>query len=1109
MMLAPGPSSDVNLLVGLLALERKLINRQHLVAAVRQWVESRSEPLGDVLVARGALRDFDRDKLNVIAGQLLERHDGNPDQALASVRCLATVRVALAGIADDELSHCLSRISLRADASEKPPAASDIPVAVAAKTVGAAATAPPESAAGARFRIDRPLAEGNLGSLFLARDAELDRDVVIKQIHARLADDIEAQARFDREVKYAAALQHAGIVPIYGAGRYSDGRRYYAMRYIKGEELRRAIDRCHQLASAAERMNQVRLLVRRLVAACQAMAYAHERGVLHRDIKPDNIMLSEDGETIVIDWGLAKSTASSSTATGGAATLGRREREGHDYNPTQQFQAIGTLAYMSPETAAGELDRVGPRSDVFSLGATLYHLLTGQPAFSKSGTSSEPLLYKVQRGEFPRPHMVWPYLPGPLEAICLKAMARTPEKRYHSARALAEDLERWLADEPVHAIPQTWAGRAARRLRRRCPLWLVAAATLSFIVAGAVGMAMYAAPVDRESNVMRLTAETEELRAQLQEADQARQVEHKQHGELLAKAGSAAAAARTELAVAHQRADTAEQQAKAGQLETEDWRGKHREAVASLADLSKQVTLATTQRDALRTQLQEANQAHQVEKKQHDEALAAAAKAAAQSAAGARNELAAARERADMAQQQADGWRTKHAEAATKLADLSKQVGQPGVDKSRPTPVLAKSADTGPGLTPAAVQQLRADVAELNRVVRTGNGKKADEYIINAAATRMPAWQEAAERGQVEALWLLGRCRSNGIGLDKDATEGLRLYRQAAEKGYAPAQHNLGMAYHFGLGVARDASEAVRWYHRAAEQGHANAQMILASLYRSGHGVGKDEAEAVRWYRKAADQGYASAQVSLGAMYANGHGVAKDESEALRWYRKAADQGYAVAQYNVGTMYRNARGVVTDDVESVRWLRKAAEQGHAGAQVDLGWMYEMGRGVSRDPVEAVHWYRQAADRGNVIAQSNMGHMYRDGRGVGKDDTEAVRWYRKAADRGYVGAQVGLGWMYQNGRGVDRDDTEAVRWYRQAAEKGFALGQRNLAAMYEGGRGVTKDVKQALYWYRLASKNGDAQATANLKRLEQSVQSPAPSAPSAPVAPAKFGKKKQP
>ena len=163
---------------------------------------------------------------------------------------------------------------------------------------------------GRRFRILRPHARGGLGEVFVAQDEELHREVALKEIQERHADHPESRARFLLEAEITGGLEHPGIVPVYGLGQYADGRPFYAMRFIKGDSLKDAIERFHKedarRRAASERSLELRKLLGRFVDVCDAIAYAHSRGVLHRDLKPGNVMLGKYGETLVVDWGLAK-----------------------------------------------------------------------------------------------------------------------------------------------------------------------------------------------------------------------------------------------------------------------------------------------------------------------------------------------------------------------------------------------------------------------------------------------------------------------------------------------------------------------------------------------------------------------------------------------------------------------------------------------------------------------------------------------------------------------------------------------------------------------------------------------------------------------------------
>ena len=296
-------------------------------------------------------------------------------------------------------------------------------------------TAPPTLSVGAatsdgqRFRLLRPHARGGLGEVFVALDAELHREVALKQILEKHADDPVSRQRFVAEAEITGGLEHPGVVPVYGLGTYGGGRPYYAMRFIKGDSLKEAIEHVPRRRHAARsdpgrRSLELRKLLRRFLDVCNAIDYAHSRGVIHRDLKPANIILGKHGETLVVDWGLAKAVGRADPSVG-EQTIAPSSSGSSETLPGS---ALGTPAYMSPEQAAGDLDRLGPRSDVYSLGATLYCLLTGKPPFE--GDDVGEILRKVQAGDVRAPREVDPALDEALEAVCLKAMATKPEDRY-------------------------------------------------------------------------------------------------------------------------------------------------------------------------------------------------------------------------------------------------------------------------------------------------------------------------------------------------------------------------------------------------------------------------------------------------------------------------------------------------------------------------------------------------------------------------------------------------------------------------------------------------------------------------------------------------------
>jgi lipopolysaccharide biosynthesis regulator YciM/tRNA A-37 threonylcarbamoyl transferase component Bud32 len=326
--------------------------------------------------------------------------------------------------------------------------------------------------------------KGNLGEVLRAQDEELHREVALKRIQAHHADNAESRRRFLREAEITGRLEHPGVVPVYGLGEDSDGRPAYAMRFIHGESLATAIKRFHAAdqpgRDAGERRLALRQLLTGFVTVCKTMAYAHSRGILHRDLKPANIMLGKYGETLVVDWGLAKAFERDATAPFLEEESLQPMLAGGG-GETQEGQMVGTPAFSSPEQAAGRWDIVGPASDIFSLGAVLYNLLTNRLAYAGPGVLE--ILGQVSQGEIIPPRQRQKDIPRPLEAICLKAMARQREDRYATALDLAADVEHWLADEPVEAYREPALVRAGRWLRQHRVLvaGLVAAAAVALV----------------------------------------------------------------------------------------------------------------------------------------------------------------------------------------------------------------------------------------------------------------------------------------------------------------------------------------------------------------------------------------------------------------------------------------------------------------------------------------------------------------------------------------------------------------------------------------------------------------------------------------------------
>ena len=333
---------------------------------------------------------------------------------------------------------------------------------------------PAESAysTGSRFVLQEPLASGGLGDVYVARDLDIDRRVAIKFLKSDGRTSPELAARFLREARITGYLDHPGIAPVFAMGQDESQQPFYAMRLVGGTTLQSAIDELHRRVPTDRTWTTgMRRLLSHFVSVCNTVAFAHSRGIVHRDLKPLNIMLGDFGETVVVDWGLAKKIATngvkSNDTKSSASSLPTISDSQDPGFQTTHGSVSGTWGFMSPEQAQGDIEALDERSDIFSLGGILFVILTGKTLLS--GVKTAEAIGRMQRRELPRPSTLNPRCPRSLEAICLKATAFGPADRYGSAMDLACDIEHYLADEPVSARRESaidWAGRMLRRHRQ-------------------------------------------------------------------------------------------------------------------------------------------------------------------------------------------------------------------------------------------------------------------------------------------------------------------------------------------------------------------------------------------------------------------------------------------------------------------------------------------------------------------------------------------------------------------------------------------------------------------------------------------------------------------
>lgn len=293
---------------------------------------------------------------------------------------------------------------------------------------------------GPRYSLGNLHAAGGIGEIWLARDLDLDRDVAVKKLQTQRAPSELTKVRFLREARITGQLDHPGVVPVYEICHDDQtSLPYYTMRFLRGRTLTQAVRDYH--VNRREHGPQLKSLLGLLNAfdiVCNTVAYAHSKGIIHRDLKCDNVVLGDYGEVVVIDWGLAKQFGRGELAAETVDLDAIRPAE------TVAGQILGTPAYMAPEQAAGDSDAVGPATDVYGLSAILYEILCGQPPFT--GASTIDVLKQVKSSTPVRPSEVAPGIPAALEQISLKGLAKAPGERHASAEQLAMAVRAWVSE---------------------------------------------------------------------------------------------------------------------------------------------------------------------------------------------------------------------------------------------------------------------------------------------------------------------------------------------------------------------------------------------------------------------------------------------------------------------------------------------------------------------------------------------------------------------------------------------------------------------------------------------------------------------------------------
>jgi serine/threonine protein kinase/TPR repeat protein len=814
-----------------------------------------------------------------------------------------------------------------------------------------------------KYVIRRELGRGAMGVVYEGYDPMIERSVALKVLrldegNAELA--AELRMRFRREAQAAGRLGHPGIVAIHEYGEdAADGTAFIAMELVRGRDLKSAFD-----AGTRFTLEETGRLMADLLAALQ---HAHERGVVHRDIKPGNIILLDGGGVKVADFGIARLDTSELTQFG---------------------SVLGTVSHMAPEQLTGAA--VDGRSDLYSCGVILYQLLTGERPFSGPPAS---LMHKVLHEQPIPPSQRAPGLTAALDAVVLKAMAKEPSQRHADARAFAAALRRALAEPRLSTGAPSAADDATVVLPRGSAGGVAASATA---VDATLPSPRASSPPSPSPSPSPSASASASLPASPPPSPTPSTSDAPGRGGAR-RIGVAVLAALGVVGAG----------VAAYRIFILDRAGEPT-GTASMAQSS-----ATVRPTVLADLAPPPPAAGRAEPETTTPELAPAAPAPPESAP--------VQPLSGVAPALPPALALPPTGAKPVPAVVETEPKRPSVAAIAPRP--ERPARTTVPAEPArrAPPALAPETARPVPIAPTAPGAArvpAPPAVAAASEARSAAAETAPAAPRIAKAHIPAPTSSAAAPFPARAPAERPARDDPAYGGAGPIAPLLDAP-------ARPAAPRVE--ARIAPADAVRPSRAPASAPDAATTRPRVEPDCLDDARR----GNVRCQIVVGNLYRAGRGVPRDPAEAARWYRMAAEQGSDAGQYELGVMHENGLGVVRNPREAVAWYRRAAVQGHARAQNQLGRAYENGLAGQPNLVLAADWYRKAAEQNLPIAEYNLGRLYLAGRGVFKDAAKGQALLQKAAEAGEPNAMVYVAEMYARAEGKPHDRDQAARLYREA------------------------------------------------------------------------------